>query len=140
MRRWTIAAAVAAGLVAVATGLGAASAPPQKGSGLGSFFLGARMARAEVIMVYGGSVHDWRLDQGRVLVVRPNALKLSENDGTKTLIPISPAASVTINRRPAVLDGIVRGMTALTARDGDAPATIVTVSGAARGNRPLRGR
>ena len=57
MKRWAIAGAAAAALVVGATGLAASS--PTSDSPLGPFFLGPKMARAEVVMVYGGSVHDW---------------------------------------------------------------------------------
>jgi hypothetical protein len=124
VRRGAIAGALAAALVIGATGLAASRAAPT-GDALGPFFLGPKMARSEVIMVYGGAVHDWRIDQGRVAVVRPNALELVERDGTRAVVQISPTARVTVNRRLATMTDITRGMTVLAARDGDAPATIV---------------
>jgi hypothetical protein len=123
MKRWAIAGAAAAVLVAGATGLVASGATNTKP--LGRFFLGPTMARSEVIMVYGGAVHDWRLDQGKVVGVRPNALVLSERDGTRAVVPISQLADVTLDSRLAAISDITRGMRALTARDGDAPATIL---------------
>ncbi len=126
LKRWAIAGAAAAALVAGATGLAASRA--NNPNALGPFFLGPKMARAEVIMVYGGTVHDWRLDQGRVVGVLPNAIKLAERDGTRTVIPVSQLASVTLNNKLAAMTDIARGMTALTARDGNAPATIVRVT------------
>jgi hypothetical protein len=126
VKRWALAGAAAAALLAGVTGLAASG--PRNPNALGPFFLGPRMARAEVIMVYGGGVHDWRLDQGRVVGVLPNAIKLAEHDGTRTVVPISQFASVTLNRRLATITDITRGMTALTARDGNASATIVRVT------------
>jgi hypothetical protein len=126
VKRWAIAGAAAAALLAGATGLAASRATSD--SALGPFFLGPKMARTEVIMVYGGSVHDWRLDQGRVVAVLPTALKLAERDGTRTLVPVSQLAGVTVNRKLAAITDITRGMTALTARDGNASATIVRVT------------
>ena len=126
MRRGAIAGAAAAALVVGATGLAASATP--NGDALGPFFLGPKMARAEVIMVYGGAVHDWRIDQGRVVGVRPTALELAERDGTRTVVQISPLARVTLNRKLATMTDITRGMTVLMARDGDAPATIVRVT------------
>lgn len=127
MKRWAIAGAAAAAFVVGATGLAASSAGPDGGA-WGPFFLGPKMARAEVIMTYGGQVHDWRLDQGRVVAVQPAALVLAERDGTRAVIQVSPAAKLTLNRKPATLLDVLRGMTALTARDGNAPATIVRVT------------
>ncbi len=63
LKRWAIAGAAAAALVAGATGLAASRA--NNPNALGPFFLGPKMARAEVIMVYGGTVHDWRLARQR---------------------------------------------------------------------------
>jgi hypothetical protein len=132
LKRWVLAGAAAAALLAGVTGLAASG--PGNPNALGPFFLGPRMARTEVIMVYGGSVHDWRLDQGRVVGVQPNAIKLAEHDGTRIVVPVSQFASVILNRRLATIADITRGMTALTARDGNSPATIVRVTskGAAR--------
>jgi hypothetical protein len=124
VKKGAIAGAAAAALVLGATGL-AASRAASSSDGLGPFFLGPKMARAEVIMVYGGAVHDWRIDQGRVVGVRPNALELAERDGTRTVVQISPAARVTLNRKLATMTDIARGMTVLAARDGNAAATIV---------------
>jgi hypothetical protein len=128
VKRGAIAGAVAAALVIGATGLAASRAKPS-GDALGSFFLGPKMARSEVIMVYGGAVHDWRIDQGRVVGVRATALELAERDGTRTVVQISPLARVTLNRKLATMTDIARGMTVLVARDGDAAATIVRGTG-----------
>jgi hypothetical protein len=124
LRRGAIAGAIAAALIIGATGLAASRAAPT-GDALGPFFLGPKMARSEVIMVYGGVVHDWRIDQGRVVVVRPNALELVERDGTRAVVQVAPTARVTVNHRLATMTDITRGMTVLAARDGDAAATIV---------------
>jgi hypothetical protein len=123
VKRWAIAGAAAAALVAGAAGLAASSGPGDEPPA--KFFLGPKMARAEVIMVYGGRLHDWRIDQGRVVAVRPTALELSERDGTRTVVQISPLARVTLNSRLAIITDITKGMTVLTARDGNAQATIV---------------
>jgi hypothetical protein len=128
VRRGAIAGAAAAALVVGATGLAASRANPNSNA-LGPFFLGPKMARSEVIMVYGGSVHDWRIDQGRVVSVRPTALELAERDGTRAVVQISPLARVTLNNKLATMTDITRGTTALVARDGDAAATIVRVTG-----------
>src|SRR5215831_4025328 len=120
MKRWASAAAVAAALVAGAVGLAASEVGPPTTGSLGPFFLGSKMARAEVIMVYGGQVHDWRIDQGRVTRVTPFSLTLVEGDGTRAVIPVSADASITLNRRLAIITDITKGMKVLTARDGNA--------------------
>ena len=60
--------------------------------------------------------------------VLPTAVRLTERDGTRTLVPVSQLASVTVNQKLAAITDIARGMTALTARDGNSPATIVRVT------------
>lgn len=135
MRRWVIAAALAAGLVAVATGLAASSAKPGEKS-LADFF-GPRMARAEVILVVGNTVHDYRIDQGRVVSVRPGMVELLERDGSRQMVPVAPDARITINGAPAAAEQVQRGMFAITVRDGSAPAELVRAVGAGKG-RPGR--
>jgi hypothetical protein len=126
-----VGAALAAALVAGATGLAASTAT--QGDVLGRLFLGPRMARAEIVVFQGGVAHDWRLDQGRVMGVRPATLELLEKDGTRVVVPVGPTAQVLLNSQPATLLDITRGMTALTARDGSAPATIVRARGVRAG-------
>ncbi len=130
-RRWVIVAVLAAGLAVGATGFAAssgpfASGPPDRGS-LGEYFLGRNMARAEVVMVFRGEVHDFRIDQGRVTAVRGGSLELLERDGTRQTVPVSPAARVAVNGQPATLASIAPSMFAVTVRDGSNPADLVRV-------------
>src|SRR5690242_15289059 len=55
-----------------------------------SFFFGARMARAEAIVVIGGVAHDFRVDRGRVTSKTPSSLTLRERDGSSQTISIAP--------------------------------------------------
>ena len=48
-------------------------------------------------MVRGGVVHDYRIDQGKVVIVRGGSIELLERDGTRQLIPVSPTAQVIVN-------------------------------------------
>jgi len=66
----TITAAAIAALVVGATGFASSLAPPNEARALGELFFNRNMARAEVVIVKGGVVHDYRLDQGKVLSVR----------------------------------------------------------------------
>jgi hypothetical protein len=122
VKRWLVGGGLAAALVAGATGFAASTAGNDD---LARTFLGPRMARAEIVVVNGAVVHDWRLDQGRVVSVRPSSLDLLEKDGTRVTVPVAPSAAITINGRLATLVTVTRGMTVLTARDGSAPAVIV---------------
>ena len=38
-------------------------------------------------MVMGAAVHDFRIDQGRILAIRPNAIALLERDGSRRRFP-----------------------------------------------------
>ena len=127
---WTLAAAAVAALVVGVTGFAASSAPPQEARALGELFFNKSMARAEVVAVRGGVVHDYRIDQGKVVAVRSDSIQLLERDGTRQLIPVSPTAQVIVNGRFATLAGIPLRLNAITIRDGDSPATSVRVTGA----------
>jgi hypothetical protein len=87
-----------------------------------SFFFGARMARAEAIVVIGGVAHDFRVDRGRVIAKSAGALTLRERDGSSQTISIAPNAQITLAGRVVALRAIKRGFTATTVRDGDAAA------------------
>lgn len=115
---WLLAGAGA--VLALATGAVAASPPP--GKPLGDFFLGPRLARAEVVLVIRGQVHDFRLDRGRIRSVARGSLELRELDGTIQTIPIAPDATIELRGRPVPPSAIARGMVAITIRDGEAPA------------------
>jgi hypothetical protein len=108
---------------------GATTAAVLQGPGLdrdlASFFSSPQMARAEVVMVVAGVVHDFRIDQGRVRGVRPNAIELYERDGTLQVVPVAPDARVQVNGAAARMRAIRRGMFAVVIRDGDGPAVIV---------------
>ena len=91
---WTIAAAAVAALVVGVTSFAAASAPPTEARALGELFFSKNMARAEVVMVQRGVVHDYRIDQGKIMSVRQGTIELLERDGTRQLIPVSPTAQI----------------------------------------------
>ncbi len=134
-RRWVIAAALAAGLAVGATSFAASSGPsagPPSAGSLGSYFLGSRMARAEVVLVDRGAVHDYRIDQGRVTAVRAGVLEVLERDGTRQTVPVSPTAQVVVNGQVTALASITPGMSVLTIRDGSNPADVVRAAGRRR--------
>lgn len=129
---WTLAAAAVAALAVGFSGFAAASAPPQEARALGELFFNKNMARAEVIIVRGGVVHDYRIDQGKVMSVRNGTIELVERDGARQLIPVSPTAQVLVNGRFTTLAAVPLRLNAITIRDGDAPATSVRVTGLPR--------
>ena len=116
------AAAFAAVLtVGASTGLGGSTELKPRRS-LGDLYLGPQMARAEIVLVRKGVVHDFRLDQGRVVAVGPGVLELAERDGTRQEIPLSPSTTFIVAGARATLADVATGMVALTVRDGDQPA------------------
>lgn len=131
-RPWTIAAAAVAALVVGVTGFAAASAPPSEARALGELFFSKNMARAEVVMVQRGVVHDYRIDQGKVVGIRPGSIELLERDGTRQTIPVSPTAQILVNGRFATLASVPLRMNAITVRDGDLAAHTVRVTGLPR--------
>lgn len=97
---------------------------------LGDFFFGPRLVRAEAVLMIDNQVHDFRIDRGKLKSLPRNGnLELRELDGTIQVVPVSPTAEVTINRRPAVLANLKRGMLVTAIRDGSAPAAQVLAEG-----------
>jgi hypothetical protein len=129
---WTLAAAATAALAVGVTGFAASSAPPSEARALGELFFNRSMARAEVVIMRSGIVHDYRIDQGKVVSVRNGSIELLERDGTRQLIPVSAAAQVILNGRFTTLAAIPLRLNAITIRDGDQPATSVRVTGPPR--------
>jgi hypothetical protein len=94
-------------------------------TGLSGYFFGPKMVRAEVIVQDGGTLHDYRLDRGRIRAVAADSLTLLERDGTVVTVPVSRTADVTLAGRPVPLQRLRRGMNALTVRDSGNPAEVV---------------
>ena len=92
---------------------------------LGNFFFGPKLVRAEVITNEGGTIHDYRVDRGKIRLVTPSSLTLFERDGTTVSIPVAATAQVTLNGITVPLSRLRRGFTATTVRDGSAAASIV---------------
>ena len=130
----TIAAALVAALAIGATGFAASLAQPQtsEARALGDMFFNRNMARSEVVLVKGGQVHDYRIDQGKVTSVRPGLIELLERDGTRQAIPVSPTAQVWVNGRVAAPIAIPLRANVITIRDGDEPASIIRLTGSLR--------
>jgi hypothetical protein len=131
-RRWLTATVLAFVIgVAVASAgasLGALGAAPRLDpAGLGRFFLGATLVRAEAVTKDPAGLHDYRIDQGRVRAVTGDSLKLRERNGDLVTVPVAPGATIRVGGRPASLAQIRAGSVALTIRDGGvtAPATLV---------------
>lgn len=95
---------------------------------LGSFFFGPKLIRAEVITNEGGTIHDYRVDRGKIRAVTSSSLTLFERDGTTVSVPVAATADVTLGGLSVPLNRLRRGFTATTVRDGSAAASIVVAT------------
>jgi hypothetical protein len=121
MRRFLAIAAAAAAVAAFALVQSGAAGP----SSLGNFFFGPKLVRAEVITNEGGTIHDYRVDRGRIRTVTPGSLTLAERDGTLVTVPVSSTADVRLGGISVPLTRLRKGFVAVTVRDGSAAASIV---------------
>ncbi len=121
MRRLLGIAAAATAVAAFALVQNGAAGP----SSLGSFFFGPKLVRAEVITNEGGTIHDYRVDRGRIRAVTPSSLTLFERDGTLVTVPVAATADVRLDGVTVPLTRLRRGFVATTVRDGSASASIV---------------
>ncbi len=121
MRRLLGIAAAATAVAAFALVQSGAAGP----SSLGNFFFGPKLVRAEVITNEGGTIHDYRVDRGRIRAVAPGSLTLFEKDGTLVSVPVAGTADVRLDGVTVPLTRLRRGFVATTVRDGSAAASIV---------------
>jgi hypothetical protein len=116
------------GLIAAATAI-TALALVQSGaagpSSLGTFFFGPKLVRAEVVMNEAGTIHDYRVDRGKIRVIAQGSLTLLERDGTLVTVPIAPAADIRLGGASVPFGKLRRGFVATTVRDGAAAASQV---------------
>jgi hypothetical protein len=82
---------------------------------------GPRLIRAEIAL-QDTTLHDYRLDRGRIKQVTAFSLVLRELDGTEVTIEVAPTAHVKVNGQNVGYVQLRKGMMATTMRDGDAPA------------------
>jgi hypothetical protein len=94
---------------------------------LANYFYGGGMIRAEVLVRDAEGVHDWRLDQGRILRVAParSMLRIVEHDGRVVEFQVALDARIELHGRPVPLAALRRGMRVLVVRDGEGPAEVV---------------
>lgn len=128
--RW-LALLVAAGIVCAASVASAARIGPGPGR-LGDYFFGPKLARAEIVMVEGGVVHDYRVDRGRIRNLNRGMIELKELDGQFERVPIAPTTEILLNGQLVPPQALGRGMVATAIRDGNAPAERIIVTGAPR--------
>jgi hypothetical protein len=90
---------------------------------LRNFLFGPKLVRAEIVVRDAQGLHDYRIDRGRVLRVRPGTIMLRERDGTSVAVPLAPNVRVRLDGGIVPLSSVVRGMVATTVRDGEGAAT-----------------
>src|SRR5206468_10263330 len=95
---------------------------------LGSYFFGPKLVRAEVITNEGGTIHDYRVDRGKVRAVTPTSLTLFERHGTPVTVPMLATADVRLAGVTVPLTRLRKRFTATTVRDGPAAASIVVAT------------
>src|SRR5204863_184447 len=64
---------------------------------LRNFLFGPKLVRAEIVVRDAQGLHDYRIDRGRVLRVRADAILLRERDGTTVSVPLAPRVRVRVD-------------------------------------------
>ena len=128
LRLPAVALAATMALAVAAPGFASKVAPPRAARDLAQTYFTGAFTRAEVVTIAGRYVHDWRVDEGRVVAVRPNAIDLLERDGTRQTIAIGAQTVVSGVGRIFAPGAIARGTRVVTLRDGNGPAQQVRPS------------
>ncbi len=126
-------------VVAVREGSGPATQlrPSASARILGRVFFGAALVRAQVLTYQAKTLHDNRIDEGRIVKVAPGAsLTLLERDGTKQTIAVTPATVVSFGGQPVDQSALTKGLTAITIREGDGPAAEIMLAAGLGVGRP----
>jgi hypothetical protein len=125
--RWKLAIAALAALLALNAGLFVVQPGLALPRSLANYFYGNGMIRAEVVVRDADGMHDWRLDQGRILRVAParSLLRIVEPDGRVVEVQVAPDARIELHGRPVALGALRRGVRAFVVREGEGPAVVV---------------
>jgi hypothetical protein len=125
--RWKLAIVACGALLALNAVLFAVEPGLALPRSLAHYFYGNGLIRAEVLVRDAEGIHDWRLDQGRILRVMParGMLRFIEHDGRVVEVQIAPDARIELHGRPVPLNFLRRGVRVLTVRDGEGPAEVV---------------
>jgi hypothetical protein len=125
--RWKPAAAVLAALLTLNAVLFLVQPGLALPRSLANYFYGNGMIRAEVVVRDAEGVHDWRLDQGRILRVAParSLLRLAEPDGRVVEVQVALDARIELHGRPVPLGALRRGLRVFVVREGEGPAVVV---------------
>jgi hypothetical protein len=105
-----------------------AKGTPKWPASVAAVMFGSRLVRAELAL-QDTTLHDFRVDQGRIKQVGVFTLVLKELDGTDVTINVSPTARIKLNGKNASFVQLRKGLMATTIHDGDKPADQVYATG-----------
>jgi len=130
-RIWLFAAVLAAAVALTsASALASTGAPPTAARDLAQIYFSNTLTRAEIVTLVGRAEHDYRIDEGRVVAVRPNAIDLFERDGTRQTIAIGRQTQIV--GLGVARFGVLRGTRVVAVTDNGGPAILVRPSVTAR--------
>jgi len=117
-------------VVTVRDGIGPATQIRPAGSAraVGKLLLGVTLARAEILTYSNKTLHDIRIDDGRIVAKTPTSLTLLELDGTRQAIAVDASTLVTVSGQPADVSAARVGAYAIAIRDGDGAAQEVRLT------------
>jgi hypothetical protein len=95
---------------------------------IGRTLMGGALVRAEVLNYQAKNLHDYRIDQGRIVGVRPASITLAERDGSRQTIAVTASTLFTVGGQPVDQSSVTKGLTAITIREGDGPAEQVLLA------------
>jgi len=67
-------------------------------------------------------LHDYRIDQGRIVAVKPASITLSERDGSRQAVSVTASTLITMGGLTVDQSAVTKGLTATTIREGDGAA------------------
>jgi len=95
---------------------------------IGRTLMGGPLVRAEVLNYQAKTVHDYRIDQGRIVGVKPASITLAERDGSRQTIAVTASTLFTVGGQAVDQNSVTKGLTAITIREGDGPAEQVLLA------------
>src|SRR5262249_15329982 len=86
---------------------------------LGRTLMGGALVRAEVLNYQSKTLHDYRIDQGRIATVRPASITLAERDGSRQTVAVTSSTLITLGGLAVDQSAVTKGLAAITIREGD---------------------
>jgi hypothetical protein len=95
---------------------------------VGRTLMSGALVRAEVLNYQAKTLHDYRIDQGRIVGVKPGSITLTERDGSRQTIAVTATTLYTVGGQSVDQSSVTKGLTAITIREGDGPAEQVLLA------------